>query len=73
RRRRASAWAVRNRRAFIEGYAAAGREDPNCRPVVLRAFEADKAVYEAVYESRLRPDRLPIPLAAVHRLANTSR
>ena len=73
RRRRASAWAVRNRRAFVEGYASAGREDPHCQPVVLRAFEADKAIYEAVYESRLRPERLPVPLAAVHRLANTSR
>ncbi|MER5787712.1 hypothetical protein [Streptomyces sp. NPDC001980] len=69
RRRRASAWAVRNRRAFVAGYAAAGHEDPDCHPVLLRAFEADKAVYEAVYESRLRPDRLPVPLAAVHRLA----
>ncbi|MFJ9630858.1 hypothetical protein ACIRU8_24415 [Streptomyces sp. NPDC101175] len=73
RRRRAYAWAVRNRRAFIEGYASAGREDPRCQPVALRAFEADKAVYEAVYESRLRPDRLRIPLAAVHRLAHTAR
>ena len=72
RRRRASAWAARNRRAFITGYASAGHEDPDCHPVLLRAFEADKAVYEAVYESRLRPDRLPIPLAALHRLA-TSR
>ncbi|WP_234533030.1 maltokinase N-terminal cap-like domain-containing protein [Streptomyces shenzhenensis] len=72
RRRRASAWAVRNRRAFIAGYASAGHEDPDCHPVLLRAFEADKAVYEAVYESRLRPDRLPIPLAALHRLAATS-
>ncbi|GGN15247.1 maltokinase N-terminal cap-like domain-containing protein [Streptomyces fuscichromogenes] len=68
-RRRASAWAARNRRAFIAGYAAAGHEDPDCHPVLLRAFEADKAVYEAVYESRLRPDHLPIPLTAIHRLA----
>ncbi|WP_089102086.1 maltokinase N-terminal cap-like domain-containing protein [Streptomyces hyaluromycini] len=73
RRRRASAWAVRNRRAFVAGYAAAGHEDPDCHPVLLRAFEADKAVYEAVYESRLRPDRLPVPLAAVHRLAGAAR
>ncbi|WP_405877951.1 hypothetical protein OG762_04365 [Streptomyces sp. NBC_01136] len=71
--RRAHAWAVRNRRAFCAGYAAAGRDDPHCHPVLLRAFEADKAVYEAVYESRHRPGRLPIPLAAVHRLAGTAR
>ncbi|MEU9454770.1 hypothetical protein [Streptomyces sp. NPDC048277] len=73
RRRRASAWAARNRRAFVAGYAAAGHEDPDCHPVLLRALEADKAVYEAVYESRLRPDRLPVPLAAVHRLAAAVR
>ncbi|GGL85927.1 hypothetical protein GCM10010129_31990 [Streptomyces fumigatiscleroticus] len=69
RARRAHAWAVRNRRAFIAGYADAGGTDPHCHPLPLRAFEADKAVYEAVYESRHRPDWLPIPLEAVHRLA----
>jgi len=73
RLRRSQAWAVRNRRAFVAGYASAGRDDPRCHPVLLRAFEADKAVYEAVYESRHRPDRLPIPLAAVHRLAGAAR
>ncbi|MFF4352791.1 hypothetical protein [Streptomyces sp. NPDC001530] len=67
--RRADAWTVRNRRAFIAGYAEAGGTDPRCQPVPLRAFEADKAVYEAVYESRHRPDWLGIPLTAVHRLA----
>ncbi|WP_028802116.1 maltokinase N-terminal cap-like domain-containing protein [Streptomyces sp. 142MFCol3.1] len=67
--RRAEAWAIRNRRAFIAGYAGAGGADPRCHPVPLRAFEADKAVYEAVYEARHRPDWLGIPLTAVHRLA----
>ncbi|MGC0330298.1 maltokinase [Streptomyces sp. SAI-170] len=67
--RRASAWAVHNRRAFSAGYAQAGGVDPRCAPVLLRAFEADKAVYEAVYEARNRPEWLAIPLAAVRRLA----
>ncbi|MFJ4688101.1 maltokinase [Streptomyces sp. NPDC088789] len=67
--RRASAWAVHNRRAFSAGYAEAGGMDPRCNPVLLRAFEADKAVYEAVYEAHNRPEWLPIPLAAVRRLA----
>jgi maltokinase len=68
RSRRAYAWSVRNRRAFISGYAAAGGVDPYCQPVALRAFEAEKAVYEAVYEAQHRPDWLPIPMAAIQRL-----
>ncbi|MEU9100383.1 phosphotransferase [Streptomyces sp. NPDC048361] len=67
--RRASAWAVHNRRAFCAGYAEAGGADPRVRPVLLRAFEADKAVYEALYEARNRPEWLAIPVAAVRGLA----
>ncbi|MEX2973762.1 maltokinase [Streptomyces sp. C184] len=71
--RRASAWAVHSRRGFCAGYTAAGGEDPRTSPVLLRAFEADKAVYEVLYEARNRPEWLPIPLAAVRRLAHGTR
>ncbi|MEZ0096194.1 phosphotransferase [Streptacidiphilus sp. EB129] len=68
--RRAQAWAVRNRRAFSLGYAEAGGADPLCHPVQLRAFEADKAVDEAVHEAQHRPGWLHIPMTAVERLAH---
>lgn len=62
-------WAAKCRAAYCAGYAETSGRDPRTDPVLLRAYETDKAVYEVVYEARHRPDWLPVPMSAVHRLA----
>lgn len=69
RRYRAAEWADRNRSAFQTGYTHASGVDHTTDSVLSRAFEADKAVYEAVYEARNRPAWLGVPLASLGRLA----
>ncbi|MET9850776.1 maltokinase [Streptomyces ossamyceticus] len=65
----AADWASACRAAYCSGYADASGADPRTDPVLLRAYETDKAVYEVVYEARHRPDWLSVPMAAIHRLA----
>ncbi|WP_375425235.1 aminoglycoside phosphotransferase [uncultured Friedmanniella sp.] len=56
-------WAQECRTAFLTGYA--GGELTADDAETLRAYEADKAVYEVVYEVRNRPEWVAIPLGAV--------
>ncbi len=70
---RAAEWAERNQAAFLRGYTdnsgrTSGEGLTDAQDLVLRAYIADKAVYEAVYEARNRPTWLSIPLGAIGRL-----
>ncbi|MFC3575498.1 phosphotransferase [Streptomyces yaanensis] len=62
-------WAAGCRAAYCSGYAEVAGRDPRTEPVLLRAYETDKAVYEVLYEARHRPDWLPVPMAAIRRLS----
>lgn len=55
-------WADTAAAAFLAGYGADGTEPE------LRAYLADKAIYEVVYEVRNRPSWVTIPLRALHAL-----
>jgi maltokinase len=61
------AWAAQCRAAFLRGYLDGELDET--RASVLRAYEADKAIYEVVYEKRNRPEWIDIPLRAVAELA----
>ncbi|MFD7713807.1 maltokinase [Streptomyces sp. NPDC059785] len=66
---RPAGWADACRAAYCNGYAEVAGRDPRTDPVLLRAYETDKAIYEVLYEARHRPDWLPVPMAAIARLA----
>jgi predicted trehalose synthase len=62
-------WAQSARIAFLAGYSEGSQNDGGSDGGLLDALELDKALYEAVYEARNRPDWLGIPVEAVQRLA----
>lgn len=70
---RATEWLERNRNAFLEGYVERRLERGEspltpAEEAVIKAYEADKAIYECVYEARNRPAWLDIPLRAIERI-----
>lgn len=66
---RETEWSQRARQHFLDAYSEAlGVRDEQAAAdhhVLLDAYVADKAVYEAVYEKRNRPTWTVIPLAAL--------
>ena len=65
-RARGEEWAERNQRYFLTAYA--GGDLTAEQDLLVHAYLADKAVYEAVYETRNRPSWVDIPLAGVARI-----
>jgi maltokinase len=73
---RAHEWTNRNRQAFLDGYVehrteSGGGQLTPTELALIGAYEADKAVYEVLYEARNRPTWLDIPLTAIDRIGAT--
>jgi maltokinase len=71
RQRAAQTWVAGARESFWQGYAEVTGAGPIESSGLLSAYEADKAVYEVIYETRNRPGWVPIPMRAVKRLADS--
>ena len=67
---RATEWTSHNSDAFLTSYA--GRDLEPGERLLLDAYLADKAVYEAVYETRNRPTWVAIPLGAIARVTGAA-
>jgi maltokinase len=69
----ARSWESHNRQAFLDGYESNPSihgllPDPALAPLVISAFELDKALYELDYERSHRPEWVSIPIDALDRL-----
>lgn len=62
-------WLAECRSAFLDGYGVPGPDEEG----LLAAFEADKAIYEVIYERRNRPQLIHVPIDALNRLAGETR
>ena len=70
---RAKEWLARNRTAFLDGYVerrldGGGEPLSPAEEAMIDAYEADKAVYEVIYEARNRPHWMDIPMQAIDRI-----
>jgi maltokinase len=65
---RTAEWTELNRASFLEGYLSIAPVDLEEAAPLMRALEAEKAVYETVYEHRFRPDWIGVPLGGLERL-----
>lgn len=66
-------WSADAIEAFVKAYFGESEIPSNGDNSVLRAYIADKAVYETVYEARNRPHWLAIPLNALAQLAQPEK
>jgi len=61
-------WLTLTREAFLRAYCGGQTQVDGD---LLSAYEADKAAYEVVYETRNRPDWVTIPLRAIHHVTSS--